>query len=194
MPLFDQSYRDYRVLRNRFLETGNNPVEDDPLLTLAKFSQLTLLKRAGSFRVLTVLFSQAVGLSVDDVSVIRFRSLCLLNFLKRTSLPALGLSFLKMLQSLKSRIIVYTRALLEDRKCNNCSREYVIIGARPSLLICNLEEMYGFLGISWKTEKSRGGTCPGIARHVELRLDVLQIACVQTSPISFIARGKGTSA
>ncbi|XP_068734688.1 lachesin-like [Montipora capricornis] len=31
--------------------------------------------------------------------------------------------------------MVHTRALLEDRKCNNCSREYVIIGERPSLLI-----------------------------------------------------------
>lgn len=53
---------------------------------------------------------------------------------------AVGLSvFLKMLQSLRSRIMVHTRALLEDCKCNNCSQEYVIIGACPSLLICKLE-------------------------------------------------------
>ena len=74
--------------------------------------------------------------------------------------------------------MVHTRALFEDRKCNNCSREYLIIGACPSLLICKLEpgsllqmaEKFkscgnvgpGLLGISWKTVMSRGGSCPGI--------------------------------
>ena len=71
------------MFRNRLLGTGNNPIEDDYLSTLTKFfSKLFLQEVTVSGCSQTVLFSRAVGLSVDDVRVIRFCSFCLLNFLK----------------------------------------------------------------------------------------------------------------
>ena len=120
------------MFRNRLFGTGNNPIEDDYLSTLTKFfSKLFLQEVTVSGCSQTVLFSRAVGLSVDDVRVIRFCSFCLLNFLKRTSLPALGLSFLKMLQSLKSRITVYTRALLVSYSV--CQSVSYIVGTCKSV-------------------------------------------------------------